>query len=101
MKKRYFLHFLILVSCLTVGSKLGAQDCSRVIASNKTIDGTLILQTNQVTLVVRGTYSYGLILINDEKGITGRMFSKGGVSFNQNDEIIIMDGNKGKLLEVI
>jgi len=96
MKQRYFLQFLILVSFLMSSSLLWAQDCSRVIASNKTIDGTQILKTNQVTLVVRGTYSYGIELINDEKGITARMFSKGGVSFNQNDEIIFMDGNKNR-----
>ena len=45
-------------------------------------------------LVVRGNYSYSIELSNDTRGVTAKMFSKGGEEFNQNDEIIFMDFNQ-------
>jgi len=68
-----------------------AQNCTNVIKDDRIISGTHILKTNPVTLVVRGNYTYSIMLMSDSKGITAKMFSKGGVSFNQDDEIIFMD----------
>jgi len=96
MRRNNFYHFLIIIGLFIISTPVLAQDCSRTIVDNKTINGTQVLKTEQVTLVVRGTYSYGIELMSDEKGITARFFSKGGVTFNLNDEIIFMDGNKNR-----
>ena len=34
-------------------------------------------------MVVRGNYSYSLVFYSDDKGITAKAYSKGGVEFNQ------------------
>ena len=54
-------------------------------------------QTHLQTMVVRGNYSYSLSLQSDDKGLTAKLISKGGVEFNQDDEIIFMDF--GKIVE--
>ena len=68
-----------------------AQNCSGQIADDKVIEGIHILRTNAITMVVRGNYSYSIELINDNKGVTATVYSKNGVEFNQDDEIIFMD----------
>ena len=71
-----------------------AQNCGSIITENKNIGGTQILKSKQQMMVVRGTYSYSLEFINTEKGVLANVYSKSGVEFNQDDEIIFMDKNK-------
>ena len=71
-----------------------AQNCATQIEQDKIISGTHILRSKAKTLVVRGNYSYAIHLSSDNKGITALMTSKGGVEFNQDDEVIFMDANK-------
>jgi len=73
--------------------QLSAQDCSKLIAEDKNIEGTHILRMKTQTLVVRGTYSYSIELMTDDKGVIARVYSKAGVDFNLGDEIIFMDNN--------
>ena len=89
MKLKNYL--LLLLVSLSLG-QVFAQNCSSFIADDRIIGGTHLLKTHPQTLVVRGNYSYSIELITDEKGVLGRVYSKGGVDFNQGDEIIFMDG---------
>ena len=68
-----------------------AQNCGSVIVQNRMISGTQFVTSNLQTIVVRGNYSYSLEFMSNEKGILARVFSKSGVEFNQDDEIIFMD----------
>jgi len=72
---------------------LNAQNCEGQIAENKHVGGTQILKSKVQTLVVRGNYTYSIELGHNEKGILARFYSKGGVEFNQDDEIIFFDQN--------
>ncbi|MFN7119815.1 MAG: hypothetical protein ACK4TA_23680, partial [Saprospiraceae bacterium] len=74
-------------------ANLFAQDCTAFITKNVTIGGKHIVQSQSQVLVVRGSYSYSLEFISDEKGITAKVFSKGGVELNQEDEVIFVDSN--------
>jgi len=87
------LHITLLLLFFNV---LSAQECGKSIAENKTVSGTQVLSTEPFTVIVRGSYSYMLSFHTDEKGITASMYSKGGVIFNQDDEIIFLDGNKNR-----
>jgi hypothetical protein len=72
--------------------KMSAQ-CESQIVEDRVIEGTHTLRTMNQTLVVRGNYTYSMELISDKKGITAKVYSKAGVEFNQDDEIIFMDDN--------
>ncbi|MCB0579927.1 MAG: hypothetical protein KDD10_11550, partial [Phaeodactylibacter sp.] len=81
---------LIFFCCLARNAQ---SQCETLIAEDKVIDGTHILRTTTQTLVVRGNYTYSMELRSDSKGITAKVYSKAGVEFNQDDEIIFMDVN--------
>ena len=85
--------FLFLIICSSLFS-LSAQDCSKFIAQNKTVNGTQILTSQQFTVIVRGSYSYAFSFQSDERGLTANVYSKGGVTFNKDDEIIFLDANQ-------
>ena len=72
---------------------LSGQDCSAFIERELTMGGLHVLRSVPLTLVIRGTYSYSIQIINDEKGLRARVISRSGVEFNQDDEIIFMDVN--------
>ena len=54
-----------------------------------------LLETKEITLVVRATYSYNFSLINNERGIQGCLISIDGVIPNREDEMIFVN-DKGK-----
>ena len=86
--------FSVLFLIALFHNHLSAQNCGTVITENKKIGGTQILKTRQQMMVVRGTYSYSLDFTSTEKGVLANVYSKSGVEFNQDDEIIFMDKNK-------
>ena len=92
MKTVYHILLLLIFPLYTNVSY--AQNCSSLISQNKTLSGTQILSTDQFTVIVRGSYSYAMSFNSDERGVTINMYSKGGVTFNLDDEIIFMDANK-------
>ncbi|MBL7794670.1 MAG: hypothetical protein JNK77_20210, partial [Saprospiraceae bacterium] len=85
--KALFLSWFVLFSPLW----LFGQDCGAWIAENKVVGGTHILKSHPVTLVVRGNYSYSIEIMSDDRGIIAKMYSKAGVEFNQEDELIVLD----------
>ncbi|MCB0636973.1 MAG: hypothetical protein KDC54_10175, partial [Lewinella sp.] len=90
-----FSLLIIFFSCfLLFGGELRSQSCEELIADNRVIGGTHILRSQSQTLVVRGNYTYSMELISDDKGITALVVSKGGIEFNQDDEVIFMDANQ-------
>ena len=91
---KHIIGLTLLTLLLLGGVFLKAQDCTVHINEDKVIGGTHILRSHQKTLVVRGNYSYSVMLSSDEKGITALMISNGGIEFNQDDEVIFMDANK-------
>jgi len=68
-----------------------AQNCGSWIAENKFVGNFQQIKTKSQTLVVRGNYSYAIEFMNDKKGVVAQVFSKNGVEFNQEDEIIFVD----------
>ncbi|RMF22604.1 MAG: hypothetical protein D6765_14100, partial [Bacteroidetes bacterium] len=72
---------------------LPAQDCTSLIAEDKNIQGTHVLRTYPQTIVVRGSYSYSIEFSSDDQGVFARMYSKAGVTFNPDDEIIFLDAS--------
>jgi len=76
-----------------LSSPLPAQDCTSQLVEDRIVNGTHLLRTAPQTMVVRGNYTYSLELLSDERGITARVFSKGGVVFREDDEIIFIDVN--------
>jgi len=74
-----------------------AQNCGSWIAENKTVGNFQQLRTKSQTLVVRGNYSYAIEFMNDKKGVVAKVYSKNGVEFNQDDEIIFMDNTSEKV----
>ena len=93
---KYYIYSILTLLFFTFGNVANSQNCSNIIAENKTISGTHILRTNPQTIVVRGNYTYSMELMNDDKGILGKVYSKAGVTFNLDDEVIFMDygGNR-------
>ncbi|MEL6973077.1 MAG: hypothetical protein AAFO02_23135, partial [Bacteroidota bacterium] len=91
---RISIVLVALVSLFSSFFSLQAQTCDQHIADDRIIAGTHILRSVQTTMVVRGNYSYALALMSDDKGITARMESSGGIEFNQDDEVIFMDANQ-------
>ncbi|RMF00759.1 MAG: hypothetical protein D6772_05905, partial [Bacteroidetes bacterium] len=86
---------ILLASLGLVSSRVQAQDdCAALIVDNRVINQIHILKSQAQTLVVRGSYSYAITLMSDDKGITALMESKGGIEFNQGDEVIFMDANR-------
>ena len=85
------IFFLSTVLCTT---ELIAQGCDQHIADDRILGGTHVLRSVQTTLVVRGNYSYAISLMSDDKGITAKMESSGGIEFNLDDEVIFMDANQ-------
>ncbi|MBK8705953.1 MAG: hypothetical protein IPN33_21955 [Saprospiraceae bacterium] len=85
--KALFLSWFVLFTPLW----LFGQDCGAWIAENKVVGGTHILRSQPVTLVVRGNYSYSIEIMSDDRGIIAKMYSKAGVEFNQEDELIVLD----------
>ena len=73
-----------------------SQSCDALIAEYKIIGGAHLLRSHPATLVVRGSYTYSLELMSSDKGITAKIYSKGGVEFNQDDELIFMDINQNR-----
>ena len=73
-----------------------SQSCDALIAEDKIIGGAHLLRSHPATLVVRGSYTYSLELMSSDKGITAKIYSKGGVEFNQDDELIFMDINQNR-----
>ena len=90
---RFALLTTLLFSLFSASTPLFSQ-CANLITDDRVLDGTHILKTTTQTLVVRGKYSYSISLQSGTRGITARMFSKAGVEFNQDDEIIFMDVNQ-------
>ncbi|MCB0588984.1 MAG: hypothetical protein KDD06_27095, partial [Phaeodactylibacter sp.] len=88
---RFVPFVLLLLFCCSAQNAIS--QCDALIAEDKVLDGTHVLRTTNQTLVVRGNYTYSLELRSDSKGITAKMYSKAGVEFNQDDEIIFMDVN--------
>ncbi|HQU61373.1 MAG TPA: cell envelope integrity protein TolA, partial [Saprospiraceae bacterium] len=86
------IQFALLLLPLLIPAMAHSQ-CEALITEDRVIEGTHVLRTINQTLVVRGNYTYSLELRSDNKGITAKMFSKAGVEFNQDDEIIFMDEN--------
>ena len=89
--KLILIHLNLLILVFAV--KLDAQNCSSVITDDRTVAGTHLLRTAPETVVVRGNYSYSIEFSNEVKGVVGVVYSKGGEVFNQDDEIIFMDGS--------
>ncbi len=86
------LNNLLLLSLMLLFFAYDTQaQCTSLIDVNKKIGGTHILHAKRQTLVVRGNYTYSIQIINTEKGVMARVISKGGVEFNQDDEVIFMD----------
>ncbi|MCB0568268.1 MAG: hypothetical protein KDC66_00815, partial [Phaeodactylibacter sp.] len=84
---------LALLLMLLLYSVAAQSQCDALIVEDRVIEGTHILRTSMQTLVVRGNYTYSLELRSDNKGVTAKVYSKAGVEFNQDDEIIFMDEN--------
>jgi hypothetical protein len=91
MKISSFLLFAATVFLAPTG--LSAQDCNTFIEKELTVGGLHLLRTIPLTMVIRGTYTYSIQVINDEKGLRAKVISRAGVEFNQDDEIIFMDVN--------
>ena len=88
---RFIPFVLVLLFCCL--ARNAQSQCEALIVEDKVIDGTHVLRTINQTLVVRGNYTYSMELRSNSKGITAKLFSKAGVEFNQDDEIIFMDDN--------
>jgi hypothetical protein len=84
------LFILFLLVGITIPN-LQAQSCNDYIAEDRTIAGLHLVTTVPQTIVIRGNYTYSMQIFSDQKGILARVFSKGGVDFNQGDEIIFID----------
>ncbi len=96
MKQLILKYSLSIILPFVLVTNFFAQNCDQIIADNRMLKGIQLLTTQQFTLIIRGTYSYSIEFINDELGITAKMFSKGGVQFNRDDEIIFMDANRNR-----
>ncbi|MFT4972408.1 MAG: hypothetical protein ACI9JY_001612, partial [Saprospiraceae bacterium] len=90
MKK---LFTLLLLGLILPTVYVSAQSCATIIADNRNVGGIQLLRTFPETMVVRGNYSYSIEFSNEEKGVVGVVFSKGGELFNQDDELIFTDGS--------
>ncbi len=91
MRKLFILSLTL--AFMPAFSSLAAQDCGPFIEKELNVGGLHMLRTIPLTIVIRGTYTYSIQLTNDEKGLRAKVISRGGVEFNQDDEIIFMDVN--------
>ena len=90
MRLSIFLFFLLFISSYS----LQAQNCPNLIVENKTLGSSQILKSKDQTIVIRGTYSYSIEFNTSTNGIVAKVYSNGGVEFNQDDEIIFTDVTK-------
>ena len=86
---RYALLAFLILS-LFAPTTLQAQ-CESLITDDRILNDIHVLKTTNQTLVVRGNYTYSLELHSGRQGITAKMYSKAGVEFNQDDEIIFLN----------
>ena len=85
------LKFLLLFPLLSLCTSVGiAQNCGSLIEENKMIGNFQQVRSKSQTLIVRGNYSYAIEFMNDKKGILAKIYSKNGVEFNQDDEVIFI-----------
>ena len=90
MRLSIFLFFILFFT----GFSLQAQNCPGLIVENKTLGSSQILKSKDQTIVIRGTYSYSIEFNTSTSGIVAKVYSNGGVEFNQDDEIIFTDITK-------
>ena len=98
---KYFLRIItFLLICFFLNSNVSGQ-CDNAIKEETSFGRINIVKSNWQYLVLRGGYSYGIELINNEKGITGIFTSKGGVSLEQDNDVIFMSAdNTRKSLQI-
>ena len=70
-----FLSFAFLKAPLSIN----AQNCNGMITENRVVGNTHFLRTANMTLVLRGDYTYEMEFFNNEKGVAARITSKNGV----------------------
>jgi len=85
----YFLVSLLFLSTFSAS----AQNCEQYFESTRQMDDMVMVTTKWQYLIVRGNYSYGIELMNNDKGVTAMFTSKGGVSLEEGDEVIFADVN--------
>lgn len=90
-----FSRILLLLTLLAFSFSQGiqAQDCSKIIKENKKISGIQIANTANLSVVIRGGYTYFVEFFTNEKGIFARFTSQGGIEFNQDDQVVFVDAN--------
>ncbi|MCI5082608.1 MAG: hypothetical protein MRY78_12990, partial [Saprospiraceae bacterium] len=93
---KYALRYFSLLLLMLAHFQLASQNCSEIIVEDRIINGTHMVRTVSKTMVVRGNYSYALEFLTNSKGVTAKVYSKAGVEFNIDDEIIFMDANKNR-----
>ncbi len=91
MQLIYRISSLIIALVFLLPMNSFAQNCAKSLVSNKKVNGVQMLETKFQTLVIRGSYAYSVSFTHTDKGLFATMRSEGGVEFNQDDEIIIMD----------
>lgn len=93
MKTTLYKLLILSITLLFVLPSFG-QNCSSAIQEENEFTDVHMLKSRWQVLVVQGGKSYGLEIVNADKGIQAVFHSRGGISLEQDNEVIFMDNNK-------
>ena len=93
MKSIFYKLFILSIAILTTTSSF-SQNCATAISEENEFADVHMLKSKWQVLIVRGGISYGLEIVNDDKGVQAIFHSRGGITLEQDNEVIFTDNNK-------